>query len=94
MGSTFRNPGGFFTTAEMKENKQAAAWYLDHLNGGTLKGFRIGGASVSEKHPNFIINDGNATAKEVRKLIETMQDKVRERHKIELQEEIEYIGRW
>jgi|GEM_PF-91995 len=94
MGSTFRNPGGFSTDEAMQENRQAAGWYLDHLNNGSVKGLNVGGAKVSDKHANFLINDGTATARDVRKLIETMQDKVREHHNIELQEEIEYVGRW
>lgn len=91
MGSTFRNPGGFPTPAAMTENLQAAGWYIEHAG---LKGKRIGDISVSTKHANFLINDGGGTAKDARKLIEIMQDTVREKYKVELHEEIEFIGRW
>jgi UDP-N-acetylmuramate dehydrogenase len=91
MGSTFRNPGGFPTPDKMKENKQAAGFFLDQAG---LKGKKIGGVSVSTKHANFLVNDGSACARDVRKLIELMQDTVREKYKVELHEEIEYIGRW
>ena len=91
MGSTFRNPGGFPTPATMTQNLQAAGWYIEQAG---LKSKRVGGATISSKHANFLINDGTATARDVRKLIEEMQDQVREKFKIELREEIEYVGRW
>lgn len=91
MGSTFKNPGGFPTPAGMTQNPQAAGWYIEQAG---LKGKRIDNVAVSDKHANFLINEGEATAKEVRKLIESIQDTVRAKFKIELHEEIEYIGRW
>lgn len=91
MGSTFRNPGGFPTPEEMTENLRAAGWYIDQSG---LKGKELGGVVISTKHANFIVNQGKATARNVRQLIELVQDTVREKFKIELAEEIEYIGRW
>ena len=57
-----------------------------------LKGFAIGGASVSSTHGNFIVNDGSATAAEIRALIDRCRAIVRERFGVELREEIVYLG--
>lgn len=56
-----------------------------------FKGRRIGGAVVSEKHANFIINDGTATAKDVLSLIELVQKEVYEKKSLRLETEVEYI---
>ncbi|MDA0705498.1 MAG: UDP-N-acetylmuramate dehydrogenase [Proteobacteria bacterium] len=77
-GSVFRNPPG------------------DHaarlIEAAGLKGFRIGGAEVSAKHANFIINSNNATATEVEELIEHVRHTVIEQHGVELQHEVRIIG--
>jgi UDP-N-acetylmuramate dehydrogenase len=57
-----------------------------------LKGAAIGGARVSPTHGNFIVNDGTATAREVRALIARCQQRVRERFGVALREEIVYLG--
>jgi UDP-N-acetylmuramate dehydrogenase len=57
-----------------------------------LKGFRIGGASVSEKHANFIINHGAARAADVEALIEHVQRTVAAVHGIELSTEVRIVG--
>jgi UDP-N-acetylmuramate dehydrogenase len=57
-----------------------------------LKGHRIGGAIVSPAHGNFIVNDGTATAADIRRLIEHCRRVVRERFGVELREEIVYLG--
>jgi UDP-N-acetylmuramate dehydrogenase len=57
-----------------------------------LKGAREGSARVSPTHANFIINEGDATASDVRKLIERCKREVRERFGVELREEIVYLG--
>lgn len=59
-----------------------------------LKGHSIGGAQVSEKHANFIVNTGNATASEMRSLIELVQKTVHEKFKVQLQTEVRYLGLW
>ena len=69
-GSVFRNPDGF-----------AAGKLIDDLG---LKGYRIGGAKISEKHANFIINDGNATSKDIINLINYIKDKVHDNYNIDL----------
>jgi UDP-N-acetylenolpyruvoylglucosamine reductase len=57
-----------------------------------LKGAKIGGARVSLEHGNFLVNDGNATAKDVLKLIEFLQAKAKAERGIELSPEVEIIG--
>lgn len=57
-----------------------------------LKGKTVGGASVSTKHANFIINNGNATANDVKALIKIIKDEVFSKFEIKLFEELEYIG--
>jgi UDP-N-acetylmuramate dehydrogenase len=79
-GSMFRNPDG-----------DSAGRIIDALG---LKGHRIGGAVVSEKHANFIVNDQKGTAADVRRLAEHVRRRVREAHGIELRFEVEFIGDW
>jgi UDP-N-acetylmuramate dehydrogenase len=57
-----------------------------------LKGARLGGARVSDAHGNFIVNDGDATARDIRALVERCRETVRERFGVELREEIVYLG--
>jgi UDP-N-acetylmuramate dehydrogenase len=57
-----------------------------------LKGVAIGGARVSPTHGNFIVNDGTATAHDIRQLIERCRASVREQFSVELREEIVYLG--
>lgn len=57
-----------------------------------LKGTAIGGARVSPTHGNFIVNDGTATARDIRQLIQRCRAAVRERFGVELREEIVYLG--
>lgn len=76
-GSVFRNPEGL-----------AAGKLIDDLG---LKGYRVNGAMVSMKHANFIINDGNATADDIIKLIDIVKSKVKNQYDIELHLEQEII---
>jgi UDP-N-acetylmuramate dehydrogenase len=57
-----------------------------------LKGAAVGGARVSPTHGNFIVNEGTATAHDIRELIETCRTAVRERFGVELRDEIVYLG--
>lgn len=57
-----------------------------------LKGFRVGGASVSPTHGNFVVNDGTATAADIRRVIEHCRRAVREQFGVELRDEIVYLG--
>ena len=77
-GSVFKNPKNLY-----------AAKILDSLG---LKGYRIGGAYVSEKHANFIIAERSAKSEDIEKLISFIQKKVYEDTKISLETEVKFIG--
>lgn len=79
-GCAFRNPIGSPKTAAQLIEEQG------------LKGYRIGGAQVSTKHANFIINTGSATADQVVQLISYIKQQVRDNAGVQLMEEIEYVG--
>ena len=57
-----------------------------------LRGYRIGGAQVSEKHCGFNINVGNASAQDIYELIAEVQEKVKQRFHVELEPEVIRIG--
>ena len=57
-----------------------------------LKGTTIGKAQVSEKHPNFIINLGGATAEDVASLISLVKEKIKDKYDIELEPEVQFVG--
>ena len=77
-GCAFKNPDGM-----------SAGQIIDELG---LKGKIMGGAKVSEKHANYIINTGNAKAEDVVMLISYIKQQARDKKGIQLQEEIKYIG--
>jgi UDP-N-acetylmuramate dehydrogenase len=79
-GSTFRNPVGDYAAR------------LIEASG--LKGYIIGGAQVSEKHANFIVNVGGANALDIELLIKHMHDTVLQEHGISLQQEVKVIGEY
>ena len=57
-----------------------------------MKGYTIGGAKVSERHAGFIINDGNATSKDILALMHYVQEKVKSEFGVELEPEVRIIG--
>lgn len=77
-GSTFKSPS----------NSRGAGWYIEQAG---LKGYQIGGARVSEKHANWIENCGGATAKDVRSLIEHVQEKVVKVFGRKLETEVQFL---
>lgn len=77
-GSVFRNP----------DNDYAARL----IEASGLKGFSIGGAQVSAKHANFIINRGEATATDIERLIEHVRQAVLDSHGISLRHEVHIVG--
>jgi len=77
-GSTFKRGENFITAKLIDESG--------------LKGYSIGGAEVSNKHAGFIVNKGNATAKDIIDLINYVKDKVYEKFGKEVQEEVKIIG--
>jgi len=77
-GSVFQNPPGDF-----------AARLIESAN---LKGYRIGGAEISSKHANFVINVGSATAEDIEKLILFMRKTVLKVHNVMLKKEVRIVG--
>lgn len=77
-GSVFRNPEGYY-----------AAQLIEACG---LKGKRIGGAVISEKHANFIINDNDASAADIESLIKLIQETVKNKNDILLQTEVKIVG--
>jgi UDP-N-acetylmuramate dehydrogenase len=77
-GSVFKNPEGHF------------AGHLIELCG--LKGLRIGGAKVSDKHANFIINEGNATSADIEQLMHLITSRVFAKYAIRLEPEVKIVG--
>jgi len=69
--------------------KIPAAWLIEEVG---LKGKKIGGAMVSEKHANFIVNTGNATAENVVMLAAIIKTRVRNKFGIQLREEVQIVG--
>ncbi|WP_062560255.1 UDP-N-acetylmuramate dehydrogenase [Paracoccus aminovorans] len=89
-GSTFRNPAGFSSTGRADDSHELKAWSL--IDAAGLRGHRLGGAQMSEKHPNFLLNAEGATAAELESLGELVRDKVRESSGHELQWEVIRVG--
>lgn len=79
-GSVFKNPPGDF-----------AGRLIERCG---LKGYRIGGAKISERHANFIVNTDGASAEDIKSLIDRAKAAVAERFGIRLEEEIRYLGEW
>ena len=77
-GSTFKRPEGYF----------AGKLIMD----AGLRGYRVGGAQISEKHCGFVINTGDATAEDVMKLIRHVQEEVRGQFGVELEMEVKTLG--
>ena len=77
-GSTFKRPEGYFAGTMIEQTG--------------LKGLKVGGAQVSEKHAGFIINTGDATAKDVLALVALVQEKVYEKNGVRLEPEVRLWG--
>lgn len=76
-GSTFKRPEGYFAGKLIED--------------AGLRGYRVGGAMVSEKHCGFVINYDNAAATDILKLIQDVQDKVKEHSGVTLEPEVKII---
>lgn len=76
-GSTFKRPDGYFVGKLVQD--------------AGLRGYSIGDMQVSEKHTGFIVNKGNGTCKDMKKLIKYIQDTVFEKFNVKLESEIEFI---
>lgn len=77
-GSTFKRPEGYYAGKLIME--------------AGMKGYRIGGAQVSDKHCGFIVNTGKATAADIREVIGEVQERVRDRFHVSLEPEIIFLG--
>lgn len=77
-GSVFRNP-----------NDYKAGWLIEQSG---LKGYQIGGAQVAQRHANFILNCGNATATDIFRLIHYVQQQVNQRWSLQLEPEVKILG--
>ncbi|MFT3974767.1 MAG: UDP-N-acetylmuramate dehydrogenase [Amaricoccus sp.] len=90
-GSTFRNPAGFSSTGRADDVHDLKAWKL--IEDAGMKGARLGGAQMSEKHANFLLNADRSTAADLEDLGELVRKKVLESFGISLEWEIMRIGR-
>lgn len=77
-GSTFKRPEGYFAGKLIQD--------------AGLRGYRVGNAQVAEKHCGFVINRGDATAKEVIQLIRDVQRKVKDEFQVDLETEVKFMG--
>lgn len=76
--------------AEMSRSRRlSVGWLIDQLD---LKGKTIGGAKISEKHGNFLINTGEATADNIVQLIALIKTRARNEYGMVLEEEVQYVG--
>jgi len=89
-GSTFRNPAGFSSTGRDDDVHDLKAWKL--IDDAGLRGFRVGGAQMSEKHSNFMVNTGDATAQDLEELGELVRKKVFQTSGLTLEWEIKRVG--
>lgn len=89
-GSVFRNPGagGAERAAALGSASRTAGQLIDAAG---LKGFRIGGAAVSEKHANYIVNVGRATAADVLNVIDHVRKQVEREFGVELELEVQVV---
>lgn len=77
-GSTFKRPEGYF----------AGKLIMD----AGLRGYQVGGAQVSEKHCGFVINRGEATAKDILTLVQDVENIVEEKYQVRLEPEVKMLG--
>lgn len=89
-GSTFRNPAGFSSTGAHDDTHELKAWKL--IDDAGMRGATRGGAQMSPKHPNFLVNTGDASAADLEGLGEEVIKKVFQTCAIELQWEIMRVG--
>ncbi|MEM9797381.1 MAG: UDP-N-acetylmuramate dehydrogenase [Pseudomonadota bacterium] len=89
-GSTFRNPAGYSSTGRADDIHDLKAWSV--IDAAGLRGAARGGAQMSPKHPNFLVNADNASAADLEGLGEEVRKKVFEHSGIELEWEIMRVG--
>ena len=79
-GSTFKRPEGYFAGKLIQD--------------AGLRGYQVGGARVSDKHCGFVVNQDNATAADVMRLIADVQRIVKDKFNVELEPEVKRVGRF
>ncbi|PVA11975.1 UDP-N-acetylenolpyruvoylglucosamine reductase [Pelagivirga sediminicola] len=89
-GSTFRNPAGFSSTGRADDTHELKAWKV--IDDAGMRGARRGGAQMSPKHSNFLVNTGSATAADLEGLGEEVRKKVFQTSAIQLEWEIMRVG--
>ena len=89
-GSTFRNPSGFSSTGETDDIHDLKAWKL--IDDAGMRGATCGGAKISEKHSNFLINTGTATADDLENLGELVRKSVFQKSEVKLEWELIRVG--
>ena len=89
-GSTFRNPAGYSSTGQDDDTHELKAWKV--IDAAGLRGATHGGAQMSPKHPNFLVNTGGATASELEELGEMVRKKVFQNSGIKLEWEVVRVG--
>ena len=85
-----KSAGSFFKNID-ETPEHSAGYLLDKIG---AKKMRIGGATFSKKHANFLINQKKANADDIRRLADKARAAVKEKFDLELEEEVEYIGKW
>lgn len=85
-----KSAGSFFRNID-QTREHSAGYLLDSVGAKKMK---VGAASFSKKHANFLINQKNASADDVRRLADKAREVVKEKFGLELEEEVEYIGKW
>ena len=89
-GSTFRNPAGFSSTGQADDRHDLKAWKV--IDQAGLRGVKLGGAQMSQKHPNFLTNTGSASAADLEQLGEMVRKKVFQSSAIQLEWEVIRVG--
>ena len=89
-GSTFRNPAGFSSTGMPTDTHELKAWKL--IDDAGCRGQTLGGAQMSQKHPNFLINNGSASAHDLEALGELVRKKVYDNCGLTLEWEVLRVG--
>jgi UDP-N-acetylmuramate dehydrogenase len=89
-GSTFRNPAGFSSTGRADDVHDLKAWKL--IDDAGMRGATVGGAQMSPKHSNFLVNTGDATASDLERLGELVRKSVFQSSGLELDWEVIRVG--
>ncbi|WP_128910724.1 UDP-N-acetylmuramate dehydrogenase [Tropicibacter alexandrii] len=89
-GSTFRNPAGFSSTGQADDTHELKAWKV--IDEAGMRGATMGGAQMSPKHSNFLVNTGAASAHDLESLGEEVRKRVFQHSGIELEWEIMRVG--